>query len=69
MLSQKKFYCQEKKKTVEALVDTKGKESCIMNCNDMLFCDGTTFCRFVNPLTTRNPLCEVDEVSADTVKA
>jgi len=61
MLGQAKFYCQEKKKSVTALVEKKGSCQTTMSCNDMLFCDGTTFCRFVNPLTTRNPLTSLTD--------
>ena len=56
MLSKDSFFCQEKKKTVEALVEKKGGNCNPMTCTEMLACPATTFCRFVNPLTPRNPL-------------
>lgn len=56
MLTKDSFFCQEKKKNVEALVEVKGGNCNPMTCTEMLSCAATTFCRFVNPLTTRNPL-------------
>ncbi len=63
MLGQYKLYCQEKKKVVEVL--SEGQDKLPMTCNEMLFCEGTTFCRYVNPLTTRNPLKAVDEATVN----
>ncbi|MFH0910376.1 MAG: hypothetical protein V1918_02550, partial [Planctomycetota bacterium] len=34
------------------------------NCDEAGLCDKTFFCRFVNPLTTRNPLELVEESPA-----
>lgn len=56
MLAKNSFFCQEKQKNVKALVDKKTAHQAPMTCTEMLSCAATTFCRFVNPLTTRNPL-------------
>lgn len=64
MLGQYKLYCQEKKKAVEVLSESEDKTP--MTCNEMLFCEGTTFCRYVNPLTTRNPLVKLEEAEVGT---
>lgn len=61
MIAQERHYCQEKAKAVDVLVEKKGGKSAVVGCNHMLFCDGTTFCRFVNPLTNRNPLSAAQE--------
>lgn len=60
MLTKDSFFCQEKKKNVEALVEKKGGICNPMTCTEMLSCAATTFCRFVNPLTTRNPLKTIE---------
>lgn len=57
-------YCNEKETEVEAVVDEqkkgRGKNAEIrhsfLRCSNSSNCDKSTFCRFVNPLTTRNPL-------------
>ncbi len=61
MLKKKKIYCGERKALVDALVDEKilkngTVEVTVMSCMDTAVCARTTFCRFVNPLTVRNPL-------------
>ncbi|GHT01087.1 hypothetical protein FACS1894139_18200 [Planctomycetales bacterium] len=56
MLEKEDFFCVEKKGTVSALVDHKRHGGAPMTCTEMLSCSATTFCRFVNPLTTRVPL-------------
>ncbi|MBN2712199.1 MAG: hypothetical protein JXR97_07145 [Planctomycetes bacterium] len=65
MISKEEIFCHERKIKVEALVETKkkGKEQLKtpISCTKMLECARTTFCRFVNPLTTRNPLVQADE--------
>lgn len=61
MIAMEDRVCQETGKTVQALVETRnpGKPSEVkepLSCTQMAACAKTTFCRFVNPLTTRNPL-------------
>lgn len=70
MIAKETLHCQELKQDVEALVEQKtvgkGKAAEVqkhaVSCTRMLTCDRTTFCRFVNPLTTRNPLVDHSEV-------
>ena len=61
MIQQKKMYCTEKEIEVDVLVDVKARSTTIAACNNMLYCEATTFCRFVNPLTTRNPLQNLED--------
>lgn len=57
MIEKKDLFCQLREENVEALVENKrGKEPTPVSCTKMIECDRTAFCRFVNPLTTRNPL-------------
>jgi len=64
MIKKIKAYCSIRQTTVDALVeDSKvrvGKSTAIrripLSCGRVAECPKTTFCRFVNPLTTRNPL-------------
>lgn len=62
MIEQEKMYCTEKAKEVDILVERTARKKEIAACNNMLYCEATTFCRFVNPLTTRNPLKETDSI-------
>ena len=64
MIVQEKMFCTEKKQEVEVLVEITARKKDIAACNNMLYCEATTFCRFVNPLTTRNPLKETDTIEA-----
>lgn len=69
MLSQEQLYCTQRETMVEVLVESQsqGKNarqkkrpvSCARACE----CPKTTFCRFVNPLTTRNPLQAKEEAA------
>lgn len=57
MISKENIFCQELKGTVEVLVESKkGKVRNPVSCTKAFECSRTTFCRFVNPLTTRIPL-------------
>lgn len=64
MLKKEELLCTEKGCRVTAYVEEKtsrrgGKivrETNALSCSGMTKCPRTTFCRFVNPLTTRNPL-------------
>ncbi len=62
MIVQEKMFCTEKEKTVDVLLEVTARKKDIAACNNMLYCEATTFCRFVNPLTTRNPLKETDTI-------
>lgn len=74
MISRQQVYCSEQDKHIEALVEEKkagrGKNAAVkrtvLNCTNVLNCPRTTFCRFVNPLTTRNPLRLEDPVPETT---
>ncbi len=61
MIEKLPLYCEERREKVEALVQIthpgkKNESKAVLSCTAMLKCPRTTFCRFVNPLTTRNPL-------------
>lgn len=62
MIVQEKMFCTEKEKNVDVLLEITARKKDIAACNNMLYCEATTFCRFVNPLTTRNPLKEIDTI-------
>ncbi len=65
MISKKTMFCSEKSEMVEALAETvKGKVAAV-GCSNMVSCEATRFCRFVNPLTTRNPLSENEPLPAE----
>ncbi len=61
MIIQEKMYCSEKNEEVDVLVEITPRKKEIAACNNMLYCEATTFCRFVNPLTVRNPLQQKEE--------
>ncbi len=65
MIVQEKMYCTEKNIEVDVLKEITSRKKDIAACNNMLYCEATTFCRFVNPLTTRNPLKETDTIEAE----
>jgi hypothetical protein len=62
MIGKRTCHCTEKDIEVEAIVEEKkaprGGEAryAFLRCSGAAACDKSTFCRFVNPLTTRNPL-------------
>lgn len=64
MMAKRPMFCTEKNMEVEALVQEKksGRGSAAtvsyapLTCQNAKNCERTTFCRFVNPLTTRIPL-------------
>jgi len=57
MIKKEKAFCAEKNEAVEAIVrGGRGGSREAVSCTCMARCAKTTFCRFVNPLTTRNPL-------------
>lgn len=64
MIGKRMCYCMEKDTQVEAIVEEKrsgrGREAekqvRFLRCSAAGACERSTFCRFVNPLTTRNPL-------------
>lgn len=65
MIEKKEMHCQERNMAVEALVEKKkGRDATPISCTRMMECDRTTFCRFVNPLTTRTPLADTPEEAA-----
>lgn len=63
MLEQQLFFCGEMKKEVTAIVEKKGSTCSTISCNEMLFCGGTTFCRFANPLSNRTPLQPLEDTT------
>ena len=70
MIEKRKLHCSLKNKTVESLVEIRkaksgqpGEEVLPLNCVAAMTCPRTTFCRFVNPLTTRNPLVPAKAVA------
>ena len=72
MILKQTAYCTVRNMTVETLVEeTKvgGRKATVqrtpLTCARMAECPRTTFCRFVNPLTTRVPL----EASAPAPRA
>ncbi|MCX7934377.1 MAG: hypothetical protein N3A66_03860 [Planctomycetota bacterium] len=73
MIKKIKAHCSIRQTAVEALVeDSKarvGKETVLrripLSCGRVAECPKTTFCRFVNPLTTRNPL-SLEEAEAES---
>lgn len=64
MITKRECYCAVRETTVEAVVEEsrkgKGKDAGVrhafLRCSQSKECPKSTFCRFVNPLTTRNPL-------------
>ncbi|MBN1257013.1 MAG: hypothetical protein JXA52_04840 [Planctomycetes bacterium] len=67
MISKRECFCAEQQVTVEAIVEEKKKTGELtykfLRCGHSSKCCKSTFCRFVNPLTTRNPL-EIGRISA-----
>ena len=72
MILQEKRFCSEQNLEVEAVLEvikTKtGEETVPVACANMAACDAKVFCRFVNPLTQRNPLVDVS-VAGRSVEA
>ncbi len=72
MIVKQQVYCSEKGIWVEALLEERtvraGGDTVTtrtpLSCTRMAECSRTLFCRFVNPLTTRNPLEIPDETPA-----
>ncbi len=73
MIIKQQVLCREKNIMVEALLEERNirvkgkitKTRTPLSCTRMTECSGKLFCRFVNPLTTRNPL----EIREDTPAA
>ena len=71
MISKKACFCQLTEHRVEAIVEElvkgrgKARETIatILDCTASTKCSKSSFCRFVNPLTTRNPLEILDEAA------
>lgn len=68
MIQKEQMHCKERGTAVDVLVEIRqtGKAAptrTCLNCMAMTGCAPTSFCRFVNPLTTRSPL-EVLSTSA-----
>ena len=72
MIIKQQVMCREKDIMVEALLEertirVKGKATKTrtpLSCTRMADCSGKLFCRFVNPLTTRNPLEIMEDAPA-----
>jgi hypothetical protein len=64
MIAKRQCYCTETTRTVQAVVEEarkgRGKDAEVrysfLKCLGSADCSKATFCRFVNPLTVRNPL-------------
>lgn len=64
MMQKRTMYCTLKETNVEAMVMEKRQgrganattTDMPLSCQNAKSCERTTFCRFVNPLTTRVPL-------------
>jgi hypothetical protein len=64
MISKRECYCSVLEESVEAIVEEssagRGKGAAVrrafLRCSRSGVCSKSAFCRFVNPLTTRNPL-------------
>ncbi len=70
MIEKRKMHCTLQNKQVDSLVEirkarsAKAGEAMPINCERAFECSRTTFCRFVNPLTTRNPLVPTEPTVA-----
>ncbi len=69
MIGKKKCFCDTKAIEVMAIVEeisktrkkSDGTIITYLNCDNAKSCDKETFCKFVNPLTTRIPLLPLEE--------
>ncbi|MHC4870827.1 MAG: hypothetical protein ACYTFY_03185 [Planctomycetota bacterium] len=74
MIDKKECFCSLQEKNVTAIVEQiskgrgKGSETLttFLNCDDSSTCNRESFCKFVNPLTTRIPLETITEQTALT---
>jgi hypothetical protein len=71
VIEKQPMFCNEREAVVDVLVEkakprrgsTQSAACTPIHCNAVAECPRTTFCRFVNPLTTRNPLVPVPETA------